>query len=125
MRFAVIQFPGSNCDQDCIAALNGIEGLRAEPDPSRPVVGTLGTLMPIKGHHDLIRATARLAPEFPEVQLRIGGGPAREFPDYGDELRRLSDQLGVSDRVELLGAYPEPQFLEAVLRGATDAAGDQ
>jgi len=30
MKFAVIQFPGSNCDQDCIAAINGISGLRAE-----------------------------------------------------------------------------------------------
>ena len=30
MKFAVIQFPGSNCDQDCLAALNGIEALRAE-----------------------------------------------------------------------------------------------
>src|SRR5881409_3742686 len=30
MRFAVIQFPGSNCDQDCIAAINGIDGLHAE-----------------------------------------------------------------------------------------------
>lgn len=30
MKFAVIQFPGSNCDQDCIAALNGIPGLSAE-----------------------------------------------------------------------------------------------
>jgi phosphoribosylformylglycinamidine synthase I len=30
MKFAVIQFPGSNCDQDCIAAINGITGLQAE-----------------------------------------------------------------------------------------------
>jgi phosphoribosylformylglycinamidine synthase I len=30
MKFAVIQFPGSNCDQDCLAALNGIAGLQAE-----------------------------------------------------------------------------------------------
>jgi phosphoribosylformylglycinamidine synthase len=30
MKFAVIQFPGSNCDQDCIAAINSIEGLHAE-----------------------------------------------------------------------------------------------
>ena len=30
MKFAVIQFPGSNCDQDCLAAINGIDGLRAE-----------------------------------------------------------------------------------------------
>ena len=30
MKFAVIQFPGSNCDQDCLAAINGLDGLRAE-----------------------------------------------------------------------------------------------
>ncbi|MDQ6622280.1 MAG: phosphoribosylformylglycinamidine synthase subunit PurQ [Verrucomicrobiota bacterium] len=30
MKFAVVQFPGSNCDQDCTAALNGIEGASAE-----------------------------------------------------------------------------------------------
>jgi phosphoribosylformylglycinamidine synthase len=30
MKFAIIQFPGSNCDQDCFAALNGIEELSAE-----------------------------------------------------------------------------------------------
>lgn len=30
MKFAVVQFPGSNCDQDCLAAINSIEGLTAE-----------------------------------------------------------------------------------------------
>ena len=30
VNFAVIQFPGSNCDQDCIAAINGLDGLHAE-----------------------------------------------------------------------------------------------
>ena len=30
MKFAVVQFPGSNCDQDCLSAINGIAGLRAE-----------------------------------------------------------------------------------------------
>ena len=30
MNFAVIQFPGSNCDQDCVAAINGLDGLKAE-----------------------------------------------------------------------------------------------
>ena len=30
MRFAVIQFPGSNCDQDCVDTMNSIEGLEAE-----------------------------------------------------------------------------------------------
>jgi phosphoribosylformylglycinamidine synthase I len=30
MKFAVIQFPGSNCDQDCIAGINSIKGLKAD-----------------------------------------------------------------------------------------------
>ncbi len=30
MNFAVIQFPGSNCDQDCVAAINGLNGIQAE-----------------------------------------------------------------------------------------------
>ena len=30
MKFAVVQFPGSNCDQDCLAALRGIDGLQAD-----------------------------------------------------------------------------------------------
>jgi phosphoribosylformylglycinamidine synthase subunit PurQ / glutaminase len=29
MKFAVVQFPGSNCDQDCLAAINGLAGLEA------------------------------------------------------------------------------------------------
>src|SRR5438552_12607679 len=30
MKFAVVQFPGSNCDQDCVAAINSLDGLRAQ-----------------------------------------------------------------------------------------------
>jgi phosphoribosylformylglycinamidine synthase subunit PurQ / glutaminase len=30
MKFAVIQFPGSNCDQDCLRAINSLDGLSAE-----------------------------------------------------------------------------------------------
>ena len=30
MKFAVVQFPGSNCDQDCLAALRGMEGIEAD-----------------------------------------------------------------------------------------------
>jgi phosphoribosylformylglycinamidine synthase len=29
-KFAVIQFPGSNCDQDCVAGLRGIKGIEAD-----------------------------------------------------------------------------------------------
>jgi phosphoribosylformylglycinamidine synthase I len=30
MKFAIVQFPGSNCDQDCLAALRGIEAVEAD-----------------------------------------------------------------------------------------------
>lgn len=30
MKFAVLQFPGSNCDQDCVHALNAIPGASAD-----------------------------------------------------------------------------------------------
>jgi phosphoribosylformylglycinamidine synthase len=30
MKFAVVQFPGSNCDQDCLAALRGMQGIEAD-----------------------------------------------------------------------------------------------
>ena len=30
MKFAVIQFPGSNCDQDCLGALRSLNGAQAE-----------------------------------------------------------------------------------------------
>ena len=30
MKFAVIRFPGSNCDQDCLLALNALPGATAE-----------------------------------------------------------------------------------------------
>ncbi len=30
MKFAVIQFPGSNCDQDCLRAINSLAGLSAK-----------------------------------------------------------------------------------------------
>ncbi len=30
MRFGVIQFPGSNCDQDCLRAINSLNGLSAD-----------------------------------------------------------------------------------------------
>ena len=88
------------------------DALQARPDPGRPVVGTLGTLMPIKGHNHLIRAAAQLLPEFPGLRVEIGGGPAREFPDYGDELQRLIEELGVADRVQLLGFTDPAAFLE-------------
>ena len=51
---------------------------------------------------------------------------ATEFPELSQAYRVSAvPKVVINDRVEFEGALPEPQFLEAVLRGATDPAGDQ
>jgi hypothetical protein len=72
-------------------------------DPERPVIGTLARLAPFKGVHHMIRATALLAEEFPGVRFVAAGGAAPEYPDYPASLERLAAELGIEDRVDLLG----------------------
>ncbi len=51
------------------------------PTSAAPVVLSVGTLIPIKGHATLIRAAAALASEFPELRWEIiGDGPERAQP---------------------------------------------
>jgi glycosyltransferase involved in cell wall biosynthesis len=84
------------------------ESLEAEPDPARPVIGTLARLVPYKGHHHILRAAALLSEEFPALRVVLAGGPVAEFPEYPGTLRRLAEEEGLSERVEL------PGFLEDV-----------
>lgn len=61
------------------------------------LVLSVGSLLPKKGHDDLIKAIGSL----PHATLRIlGDGPQR------GELQQLANDLGVADRVELCGAVP-------------------
>lgn len=62
-----------------------------------PLVASVGALIPRKGHDLTIRAVASL----PGVRLKIAGeGPERA------RLERLIIELGVADRVQLLGSIP-------------------
>ena len=78
---------------------------RVDPpfDPERPVIGTVARVVPYKGIHHMVRAAAELSEEFPELRLVVAGGTAPQYPDYLDELRSLGDDLGLGDRLELLG----------------------
>lgn len=63
-----------------------------------PVVGTVGRLVELKGHHDLLEAWPSVRDEFPDAQLVIvGDGPER------DALEEHADRIGVSNSVHLLG----------------------
>lgn len=73
------------------------------------VVGTIGRLVPVKGHIDLIRAFAALAARHPDVILAIIGG-GREHERLEAEIGRL----GLAGQVRLLGARPNAlQYVRA------------
>jgi len=47
---------------------------------------------------------------------------ANEFPDISQRYRVMAvPKVVINDRVEFEGAYPEPEFLKAVLQAALDA----
>lgn len=78
-------------------------------DARTPVIGSVGFLRPQKAHHVLLHATARLAREWPAVEvLLVGDGPERAA------LERLAGELGVQDNVRFLGKRSDvPALLRA------------
>jgi teichuronic acid biosynthesis glycosyltransferase TuaC len=84
--------------------------LRAELGLSGPVILSVGHLIERKAHHHAIGALAKL----PGASLLIAGeGPERRY------LAALAEQLGVTDRVHILGARPHGEL--AKIYGAADA----
>jgi glycosyltransferase involved in cell wall biosynthesis len=73
-----------------------------EPRPPA-TIGSVGRLVPYKGHRHVIEAAARVARELDGVRVIVAGGPAREAPCESDVLRRVAARHGVESRVELLG----------------------
>ncbi len=75
-------------------------GLRASLgfDPNRRLILNLGNLRPPKGQEFLLKAFARVAPEFPEIDLAIlGEGPLR------GRFESLIAALGLAGRAHLVG----------------------
>jgi glycosyltransferase involved in cell wall biosynthesis len=89
----------------CSVILNGIRLDRflahpASPGSARPAIrfGTIGRLVPAKGHAILIEAFSRIADRLPEATLKIVGyGPLE------DQLRAQIRRLGIDGRVTLAG----------------------
>jgi hypothetical protein len=79
------------------------EEVAAHPDPARPVVGTLGRLVPYKGQHHIVRAASLLAGEFPGLRVVLAGEPDPNFPGYRDSLHALVAELGLAEVVQLPG----------------------
>ena len=74
-------------------------------DDEAPVIGIVARITPSKGQLELLRVFARVLREFPTATLVIAGAPAfnREH-EYLDLLKRTATELGISNRVRMLGA---------------------
>jgi len=80
------------------------EELRLERDNT--IVGIIASLQPIKDHATLLRAVAKLAPEWPRLRLVVVGHGA-----LLDNLERLATELGIADKVRFAGLRPQtPSF---------------
>ncbi|MGX6449147.1 glycosyltransferase family 4 protein, partial [Patulibacter sp. S7RM1-6] len=81
---------------------------RAPTTEPAPTLVTVAHVVPRKRHEDVVRALWLLRDRHPCARYRvIGVGPERPA------LERLAAELGVADRVELLGQLPHPEALEA------------
>jgi glycosyltransferase involved in cell wall biosynthesis len=78
-----------------------------------PVIGWVGRLDRKKRVEDVIQAFARIAPTWPEALLVIVGGPDAFMPEYVDELRGLTRELNLAERVRFLGDRPDVPRLMA------------
>ncbi|MFA6028986.1 MAG: glycosyltransferase [Elusimicrobiota bacterium] len=92
------------------------------PSGSR-VVGILGRLDPVKGHAVFLRAAARLTEALPEARFLVAG---REENVKVAELRRLIRELGLEERVSLLGHVPEVrEFMRRCSVGVVASLGSE
>ena len=76
---------------------------RAPGNPSPPTIGSVGMLVPYKGHDHVIEAAARLSDRVPDLRVLIAGGPTPTAPDHERELHEAARRWDMADRVEFLG----------------------
>lgn len=111
VREQVLEGAGTGCPTSVV--YNGVDPELFPPGTEstdeRPIILSVGNLIPIKGHDLLIRAVASLAAEFPTLTLEIiGDGPER------GRLQALAQQLHVDDRVRFLGRRSRQQVASAM-----------
>lgn len=121
-RFAIgLGVPESNA----VTIPNGVDGTLFRPldrsacraklgiAPEAKVLLSVGYLVEPKGHHDIVRALARLrsAGRGAPVELVIAGGAGREG-DFEPVIRRIIAESGMADRTRMTGAVSPAELVE-------------
>lgn len=68
-----------------------------------PIISIFSRLDRWKGHVYFLHAAARVSREYPDARFLIVGATTFDDPGYTDELHRLTEELGLTDRVMYLG----------------------
>jgi teichuronic acid biosynthesis glycosyltransferase TuaC len=93
---------------------NGVDSGRFSPgqcDPDRPIILSVGNLIPTKGHALLLRAFAVLHERYSNISCEIiGDGPERS------DLTKLAERLEIVEKVKFLGRQTRKQVAEAMQR---------
>ena len=88
------------------------QGIKAGPENNGRRVGTIGQLAPAKGQRDFVRAAAIVADRIGDVEFIIAGEDKSRTGENRHRLAELIRQLGLGDRVSLLGRCDDlPQLL--------------
>jgi len=84
--------------------------------PGERLIGLVGRLHPQKGPDEFLRAAALLEPRLrANCRFLLIGGPQPGYERVSSELETLAHNLGIADRVRLLGFQPETLPIIAAL----------
>lgn len=113
----------------CIVIQNGVDteefnpdisgdGIRKEFGISRgaPLIGITSRIVPEKGHDTFLKAAKIVSEEFPDVRFLVAGSHlSAEYDEWNRYIRRLSKELGLSEKVIFTGFRRDlPQILSAI-----------
>ena len=75
-------------------------------DADRPLLISVGHLVPLKGFHRIINALPALQRKYPDLMFAVVGGSASTSGDYPRHLRQLVKTLNLLSSVVFTGALP-------------------
>ena len=90
---------------------NGVDTTFFKPvsgEPDVPTIVFVGRMDPLKDLRTLLRAVPRVVELIPNVRVRLIGPVPETNVAYVDGLKELITQLGLEDRVEILGPTSDP-----------------